>query len=103
MARQAVIQSRCECQTTLFAALNEERYVITGWAREPRRGRTLTCPAHSIDADESRFEVAWLCPYCTRNTLRSFYVGALVYRAAARVSEAPPPPPPPAPPPSRAG
>lgn len=90
MARQAIIQSRCECQSTLYAALNEDRHVITGWAREPRRGRQVTCPAHSIGAERPQFEVAWLCPYCNRNTLRVFYAGALTYRAA-RLSEAPPP------------
>ena len=90
MARQATIQSRCECQATLFASLNEERHVLTAWAKEPRRGKAQTCPAHSIQADQSRFEVAWLCPVCGRNTLRVFYAGALTFRAA-RPSEMPPP------------
>jgi hypothetical protein len=29
-------------------------------------------PAHSINAECLRFDVAWLCPFCGRNTLRSF-------------------------------
>jgi hypothetical protein len=37
--------------------------------------------------------VAWLCPFCGRNTLRAFYAGALNWRNA-RVSERPPPRPP---------
>ena len=87
---QATIQSRCECQASLWAALNQQRLVIGGWASDPRRNRQEPCTAHSINADQEQFQVAWLCPYCGRNTLRSFYAGALTYRTA-RVSERPPP------------
>jgi hypothetical protein len=86
---QATIQSKCECQASLWASLNQQRYVISGWASDPRRNRQESCPAHSINADQEQFQVAWLCPYCGRNTLRSFYSGALNYRAA-RMSERPP-------------
>ncbi|EYF00480.1 Hypothetical protein CAP_0570 [Chondromyces apiculatus DSM 436] len=34
-------------------------------------------PAHSINAHLERFDVGWLCPFCNRNTLRTFYAGAL--------------------------
>lgn len=97
---QATIQSRCECQAALWASLNQQRYVIAGWATDPRRPRQETCAAHSINADQEQFQVAWLCPFCGRNTLRSFYAGALAYRAA-RVSERPPPARPPSVPPAR--
>lgn len=86
---QATIQSRCECQAALWAALNPQRFVISGWATDPRRRRQETCAAHSINANQEVFQVAWLCPFCGRNTLRSFYAGALSYRAA-RLSERPP-------------
>lgn len=69
------ITSRCECQATLSALLDEKRQVITGQAM--RRGVKEQSAAHSIHADGERFDVAWLCPFCTRNTLRTFHVGAL--------------------------
>jgi hypothetical protein len=87
---QATIQSRCECQASLWASLNQQRLVIGGWATEPRRQRQEPCAAHSIHADNENFQVAWLCPFCGRNTLRAFYAGALSWRNA-RLSERPPP------------
>jgi hypothetical protein len=90
MATQATIQSKCECQATLSASLNQQRLVLTGWATEPRRRRQESCPAHSIDADQDVFQVAWLCPFCGRNTLRVFYGPALTWRSSL-VSERPPP------------
>ena len=90
MPIQATIQSRCECQAQLSAALNQQRLVLSGWATEPRRRRQESCPAHSIDADQERFQVAWLCPFCGRNTLRTFYAGALTFKSSL-VSERPPP------------
>ncbi len=89
MPIQATIQSRCECQAQLSASLNQQRFVLSGWATEPRRRGQESCPAHSIDADEERFQVAWLCPYCGRNTLRTFYAGALTFKSSL-VSERPP-------------
>ena len=90
MPIQATIQSRCECQASLFASLNQQRYVLSGWATEPRRRRNEACPALSIYADEEIFQVGWLCPFCWRNTLRVFYAGALTFRSSL-VSERPPP------------
>jgi predicted RNA-binding Zn-ribbon protein involved in translation (DUF1610 family) len=90
---QATIQSRCECQARLWASLNQQRLVTTGWATELRRNRQEPCTAHSINADQEQFQVAWLCPFCGRNTLRSFYAGALSWRQA-RLSERPPARPP---------
>ena len=69
------ISSRCECQATLSATLDEQRHVLSGWAN--RRGVKEIAPAHSINAHLERFDVGWLCPYCGRNTLRTFYAGAL--------------------------
>lgn len=90
MPIQATIQSRCECQAALSASLNQQRHVLSGWATEPRKRRTEPCPAHSIDAESEVFQVAWLCPFCGRNTLRVFYSGALTFKSAL-VSERPPP------------
>jgi len=45
-----------------------------------KRTQTETAPAHSIGADEERFDVAWLCPFCIRNTLRSFDATGLAWR-----------------------
>lgn len=72
---QFLISSRCECQATLSATLDEKRHVVAGWSA--RRGAKEVAPAHSINAHLDRFDVAWLCPYCGRNTLRTFYAGAL--------------------------
>ena len=72
---QSSISTRCECQATLAARLDEKRHVLTGWATY--RGDTERAPAHTIDADNERFDVAWLCPFCNRNTLRTFDVGAI--------------------------
>ena len=68
-------KSRCECQATLTAVLDEKRHVLHGEASH--LGETETAPAHSIGADRENFDVAWLCPFCGRNTLRTFYAGAL--------------------------
>lgn len=72
---QSSIQSRCECQATLSATLDEKRHVIAGEAK--LRGVKERAAAHSIGADAERFDVAWLCPFCNRNTLRTFHVGSL--------------------------
>lgn len=72
---QFSISSRCECQATLSATLDEKRHVIRGKAS--RHGASLQAAAHSIHADNDRFDVGWLCPFCNRNTLRTFHVGAM--------------------------
>lgn len=72
---QSSISTRCECEAVLTASLDEKRHVLSGWARH--RGDTERAPAHSIHAENERFDVAWLCPFCNRNTLRSFHVGAI--------------------------
>ena len=72
---QFSISSRCECQATLSATLDEKRHVITGSAQH--RGIKERSAAHSIHAENDRFDVAWLCPFCNRNTLRTFHVGAM--------------------------
>ena len=80
------VSTRCECQATLTAELDENRHTIAGWAS--RGGAKENAPAHSINAELERFDIAWLCNFCGRNTLRSFYVGAL-----RRVKEPPAPDP----------
>lgn len=67
--------SRCECQALLSAVVDDHRHVINGTAK--RHGITQTAPAHSIGAEREQFDIGWLCPFCTRNTLRTFYAGAL--------------------------
>src|ERR1041385_410708 len=84
--KQATIRSVCECQSQLEAILDQHRYVVAGFAVGPDRIRERS-PAHSIEADQRRFDVAWLCPYCGRNTLRSFSADALGW------NDADPPPP----------
>jgi hypothetical protein len=78
--KRVTIQSVCECQARLGAELDEQRHVIRGWARDQRRQRELVAPAHSIGANRAIFEVAWFCPWCTRNQVRLFDAGGLQYR-----------------------
>jgi hypothetical protein len=80
--KTAIVLSPCECQTQLGAELDEHKHVVRGWAQEPRRKQTEPAPAHSIHAEREQFQVGWLCPFCTRNTLRSFDTAGLVFREA---------------------
>jgi hypothetical protein len=67
--------SRCECEALLVAILDDKRHVLEGSASH--LGATEKAPAHSIHAEEEHFDIGWLCPFCGRNTLRTFYAGAL--------------------------
>jgi hypothetical protein len=68
------VHSPCECQATLVAELDAQRNVVQASAKF--HGARETAPAHTIGAKAERFDVAWLCPFCGRNTLRSFDAGA---------------------------
>lgn len=59
----------------LSARLNTERYVITGSAF--RMGQREKAPAHVMGPEKARFDIGWLCPFCGRNTLRTFDSDAL--------------------------
>ena len=67
--------SRCECQAFLWVLLDERRQVLEGWA--VFRGARSPAPAHSIGAERERFDIAWACPICGRNTLRTVEKDAL--------------------------
>lgn len=84
--KTAVVTSPCECQARLGAELDERRVVLRGWARDPRRGREEKSPANVIGPEQSRFDIGWQCPFCTRNVLRSFDAAALAYREVASVA-----------------
>jgi len=72
------ISTRCECQARLFADLDDHRFVLSGWAAKgSREDERETAPAHSMAAAGDRFDLGWLCPYCGRNTLRTFEKSAL--------------------------
>jgi len=75
----ATVHSRCECQAHLFAELDEQSVALRGWAIDARK-RQLPAPANTIGAERERFDVGWACPFCTRNTLRSFTASALAFR-----------------------
>ncbi len=81
--RTAIVTSVCECQARLGAEVDANRVVLRGWARDPRRGEEEVAPANSIHPERSRFDIGWMCPVCTRNTLRSFEASALVFRENA--------------------
>lgn len=82
--KTATIQSVCECQARLGAELDEQRQVLRGWAKDIRRRETQSSPAHAIHPDRDMFDVAWFCPFCIRNTLRSFDASGLAYRERAQ-------------------
>lgn len=76
------LTTACECQALLGATLNEQRLVVSGWAAPSGASSNsledrISAPANSIGQDSERFDVSWLCPLCSRNTLRTFHVGAL--------------------------
>jgi hypothetical protein len=85
--RQATVRSRCECQASLVATLNEKRHVLSAHAAD-RQGNMESAPAHSMAADGDRFDVGWLCGFCGRNTLRSFSAEALGWTEVAEGPEA---------------
>jgi hypothetical protein len=72
---QYSVSSPCECQANLTVTLDENRNVVAGTAS--RGGAREVAPAHGMSATAERFDVGWLCPFCGRNTLRSFHIGAL--------------------------
>lgn len=72
---QHSVSSRCECQANLTATLDENRKVVAGSAS--RGGAREVAPAHTMSATAEHFDVGWACPFCGRNTLRSFHVGAI--------------------------
>lgn len=75
------IQTVCECQALLTAELDEQFQVLRGFAVPhvswPGAGRVAeTAPANSVGAPSDRFDVAWQCPVCGRNTLRTFHAAS---------------------------
>jgi hypothetical protein len=76
--KSTTVESVCECEAKLGAVLDEHRHVVRGFARF--RGRELPAPANTLGTKSERFDVGFMCPFCTRNTLRSFHLGTLVYR-----------------------
>lgn len=75
----AQVQSRCECQATLFAEVQETGQVVRGSSQKKGHERELS-PATGIGVGGESFQVGWHCPECGRNVLRSFSRGGLVFR-----------------------
>ncbi len=84
--KKATITSVCECQARLSAELDENKQVIAGFATDLRRRKTTIAPAHSIGGAKETFDVAWLCPLCVRNTLRTFSASGLAWRESPAAS-----------------
>ena len=82
-AETSTIHSACECQAVLFATLDERHLVLASWAvravREP-------ATAYTVAPEAVPFDVVWSCPFCGRNSLRSFQPAAL--RPATRAAGA---------------
>ncbi|MDX2054048.1 MAG: hypothetical protein SFV15_16730 [Polyangiaceae bacterium] len=77
----ATIRSVCECQARLLADVDVGGLASAG--RAVVRGQTLGAPVNALNSEDEYFDVGWLCPFCGRNTLRSFYRGALAWRPAS--------------------
>lgn len=77
--KTAQVQTRCECQGRLSAIVDESGAVLSGSARVGK-GAPELAPATAMNAGKDQFRIGWLCPLCGRNTLRSFYRGALVFQ-----------------------
>ncbi|MBM4358395.1 MAG: hypothetical protein FJ096_09830 [Deltaproteobacteria bacterium] len=71
MSAAKQVQSVCECQALLEAELDGQQLVLQGWARRPGGARERA-PANNVGRGE-RIDVVWQCPFCGRNTLRSFH------------------------------
>ena len=87
--KTATILSVCECQARLGAELDENRQVVSGWAKDRRRRLTREAPAHSIHPDHDVFQVAWFCPFFIRNTTRSFQSTGLSFKEPPEPTPAP--------------
>ncbi len=87
--KTALVLSRCECQATLGAELDEKGVVVHGFARDLRRHRELAAPASVMHSSQGRFDVGWFCPFCIRNTLRSFDASSLLYRERPEAAKKP--------------
>ncbi|HXS16526.1 MAG TPA: hypothetical protein VN764_05040 [Polyangiaceae bacterium] len=70
------VVTRCECQTKLSALVGADG-IVTGGTAKSRDGQERNAPATAMGAGMEQFQVGWLCPVCGRNTVRSFYKGAL--------------------------
>lgn len=88
--KTALVLSRCECQATLGALLDEARVVVRGFARDPRRNRELAAPAIVTHVSDEKFDLGWYCPFCIRNVLRRFDAAGLLYREQPEKPSAPP-------------
>src|SRR5262245_31881216 len=77
--KTATISSTCECQSRLHAELDENKQVLRGWATDRRRGKVRPAPVHVMRSASEHFDVGWFCPFCVRNTLRSFHAGGLAF------------------------
>lgn len=83
---RTTVQSRCECQATLVAELNDQKQVVVAYAKA-KGGEHESAPAHSIGASKPRFDVGWLCSICGRNVMRSFSTDSLVWTESSPSAE----------------
>ncbi len=72
---RSLASTKCECQATLSATLDDKRQVVD--AAATRLGSREKAPAHTIGGAAERFDIGWLCPFCGRNSMRTFDAGAL--------------------------
>lgn len=75
----ATVRSVCECQAKLEADVTEGLRVLAGRAQRHRSERPETAPANLLGSN-GVFHVGWFCPFCIRNTLRSFAKAGLAWR-----------------------
>lgn len=84
--KQALAQTRCECQSTLIAAIGEDATVLRGIARTRTDAGVVEtkAPANVVRKYAGGgLDVGFLCPHCGRNTMRTFHMGSLVFAEAS--------------------
>ncbi len=70
------VRTRCECEATLIAVLDQRLNVIAG-ATEDSRRRQLPAPASRAFTSRHEVGLSFACPLCTRNVLRTFSLAKL--------------------------
>ncbi len=89
--RTAQLRTRCECQSTLVAVLDEQLNVMVG-ANVDSQDQRVRAPASRAFVSNHQVGVSFACPTCTRNVLRTFSRDQLVWETAVNpVAQVPQP------------
>ncbi len=76
------VRTRCECQSTLMAVLDERLNVIVG-ANVDSHDKHVQAPASRTFTSSHQVGISFACPICTRNVLRTFSMEQLSWESAS--------------------